>query len=300
MKHRTLWLQIPGWILGSIIGCSIVFAGYVYLVSQRFIHRTYAAPLVDVAVPTDAASITEGARLAQIRGCNGGCHGKEVEGGPWDDGFWQGRAFAPDLAAAARTYSVPELVRVIREGVRANGEAVQIMPSPMFFHLSDADLGKIIAFLRSSPIKGGNYAFSPGPMWRWQMVTGEWTAWPDEIRTLGTRMTPPSPEDPVRFGEYLARTSCTECHGNELHGGPATPDLLIAAAYSPEDFRKLMRTGVPLGNRELRLMSGAARSRFAHFTDAEIDSLHAYLRQRAGLPATSPIPAGVPAVSTAF
>lgn len=38
-----------------------------------------------------------------------------------------------------------------------------------------------------------------------------------------------------------------------------------------------MRTGEPLGNRQLMLMADVAVNRFARFTDAEVDALHAYL-----------------------
>jgi cytochrome c553 len=74
-------------------------------------------------------------------------------------------------------------------------------------------------------------------------------------------------------------TVCTECHGDDLRGtlDGSTPSLAISAAYSREDFGKLMRTGEPVGGRELELMKDVALGRFAHFTEPEIDDLHAYL-----------------------
>jgi hypothetical protein len=39
-----------------------------------------------------------------------------------------------------------------------------------------------------------------------------------------------------------------------------------------------MKTGKALGDRELRMMSAVARSRFAAFTEAEVGALHAYLK----------------------
>jgi hypothetical protein len=56
------------------------------------------------------------------------------------------------------------------------------------------------------------------------------------------------------------------------------PPLTIVAAYSLEDFTTLMRTGVPIGGRELDLMATVAVSRFSHFTDMEIVALHTFLR----------------------
>jgi cytochrome c553 len=273
-------LRVVGYVL---VVAAAALAATVYVVSERVIHRKYdVASEPPIEIPSDAASIAEGERLTKIRGCNGDCHGQRVGGHAWDEGSLAGHAMAPDLALVARNYSTEDLARVIRRGVRPNGEGVEIMPSPMFYHLSDADLGRIIAFLRSVPVTDRNaYAFHPGPLWRWQIAKGDWLPWPEEIAGLGPRMPAPVADDPLNLGEYLARTSCSECHGNKLEGGGGTPNLTVAAAYSSEDFIKLMRTGVALGGRDLRLMSGVARTRFSHLTDAEIGALHAYLRHRA-------------------
>jgi mono/diheme cytochrome c family protein len=276
-------LRFVGYACAFVLACAVVGAVVLYAMSEHVMHRRYDVALEPpIEIPSDAASIAEGERLAKIRGCNGGCHGHVVGGRAWDEGTLVGHAMAPDIALVARSYSTAELARVIRHAVRPNGETVEIMPSPMFYHLSDADLGRIIAFLRSTPVTDRNaYAFQPAPLWRWQLVTGEWAPYPEEIAGLGPRMAAPSADDPIKYGEYLAHTSCTECHGDQLEGGGHTPNLTVAAAYSPEDFMRLMRTGVPIGGRALTLMSEVARTRFTHFTDAEIAALHAYLRHRA-------------------
>jgi mono/diheme cytochrome c family protein len=268
----------------TVLGVAFVGLLYVYVASERIIHRHYDAPFTDIPVPTDVASIAEGERLAKVHGCNNGCHGKQVGGQLWNEGAFNGTAMAPDLARVARTLSTAEFVRIVRRGVRVNGEGVEIMPSAMFYHLSDEDLGKILAFLRQTGVTDGHtYAFNPGPGWRWQMVRGEWLPWPEDIMAMGPRMRVPDPADTVRYGEYLARTVCTECHGLDLNGDKTgTPNLVIARAYSPEAFNTLMRTGKALGNRELELMSDTARERFANLTDAEVRALYAYLQARGG------------------
>jgi hypothetical protein len=72
---------------------------------------------------------------------------------------------------------------------------------------------------------------------------------------------------------------CNECHGPALKGDEffASSNLRVLRAYSPEDFTKLMRTGVPLGGRKLGMMGEVAKVRFVHFTDAEVAALYAYL-----------------------
>jgi cytochrome c553 len=261
-----------------------IMAGvYGFIASEAVIGRTYNTPLVELVIPDDSLSIKEGYRLARITGCFG-CHGESPEGAVFVDDFRTGRVVAPNLTRVAQEYSVAELARAIRYGVRRNGEGVQIMPSPMYYHLSDAALGTIIAYLRAAPrVEGLDYEFSPGPVTRWEIARGRWLPWPEDILQMGERMPPPDSTNIAGYGEYLARTTCTECHGNDLEGGAGggPPDLRIAAAYSLHEFTGLMRTGLGLGQRDLQLMSRVARGRFSHFTDFEINALHTFFRSRA-------------------
>jgi hypothetical protein len=53
----------------------------------------------------------------------------------------------------------------------------------------------------------------------------------------------------------------------------------VVTAYSPEAFAKLMRTGVPVGERKLALMGPVAVQALSHLTDSEIAALYSYLHQ---------------------
>jgi hypothetical protein len=55
----------------------------------------------------------------------------------------------------------------------------------------------------------------------------------------------------------------------------------MAASYDPEDFERLLRTGIAAGDRKLGLMTAVGQSRFNALTSEEISSLHAYLKARA-------------------
>ena len=92
---------------------------------------------------------------------------------------------------------------------------------------------------------------------------------------------PPKGPDAAALGLYVARTSCTECHGMKLEGSQDTPALSVVAAYSAEQFAKLMREGVPKDGRKLGLMAETAKHRFAYFTDEEVNGLYTYLSQSA-------------------
>jgi mono/diheme cytochrome c family protein len=260
----------------------VVAAGVVYALSERMIRQTYDVPVEAIAIPTDTAAITEGERLARTRGCYGGCHGEAAEGGRFFEDPLLGTIDAPDLTRAVHTLTDEQLVRVIRHGVRTDGSSVLIMPSIDFYHLSDADLGAILGFLRSLPPSDGpETSVRLGPLGRLLFVMGEFQPAAAAIEDLGPRTDPGDGSDPLLVGEYVARTACAECHGRNFEGTPgppdATPNLRIAAAYTPEQFHTLMRTGEPIDGRDLRLMDDMSRKRFSHFTDAEIDGLYAFL-----------------------
>jgi mono/diheme cytochrome c family protein len=89
-----------------------------------------------------------------------------------------------------------------------------------------------------------------------------------------------------KIGQNLAGKYCADCHGPALDGlamesGDVSPNLSIAGAYDFDQFRTLMRTGKAAGNREVGLMSKVARDDFRHLNDAELRSIHGYLKARA-------------------
>lgn len=281
--HRLLRI-LARIALGAFI-LALVAVAAIYIASEGLIRRTYDVAPVSVVVPTDAASVAEGRRLATIRGCNDGCHGTGVSGGLLFDGPWYyGDMVAPDLTRVAATYTDSELERVIRRGVRRNGRSTFGMPSPMFYHLTDADLGVIIAFLRSLPLGDGpDTDVRFGPLGRLELVMEPHFAYATEIERDAPWTTEAELQGPNGRGRYLALTVCTECHGMNLKGSDdgSTPDLVVVGAYAPEQFARLMRDGIAVGERELPMMSPVARGRFSQFRDDEVRALYDFLSARA-------------------
>ena len=282
MKRIMRWLRFGAL---SVVLLLVLGSAIVYLLSERILRRAYTEPRVEIAVPGDPISMREGHRLALIHGC-ATCHGADVNGAVFIDDPLLARLIAPNLTAAIRSYANADLVRIIRRGVRPDGSSVIGMPSEMFSGLTDADLGKILAYLSSVPPRPG---LGPerrlGPIARIGFVVGKLRPAAELARRAGQLSGSwPGEADSTAPGAYLARTSCTECHGLDLRGGDQAPDLRIAAGYSFEAFTELLRRGKALGNRELPLMSQVARSRFRHFTDQELRNLHTYLVARAASP----------------
>lgn len=282
MKAKTIlkWFAIS---IGGVMGLAVLAVAVVYVMIGRDLSQKFNHPLIDIDVPASQASVVEGQRLARTRGCFG-CHGDDLTGQVFFEVPDGTTLIAPDLAMAAQTYSATELERVIRQGIRPDGTSVLLpMPSEMFYNLSDEDVASIISFLQTqSPRKEPLPETYFGPLARLMLMgfkqeTGTILA-AESINHDSARLDP-SPNNPEGFGKYIAMTTCTECHGRDLGGSSEgnAPPLTIVSAYSLEDFTTLLRTGVPIGGRELDLMRKVALRRFSHLTDFEIAALHAYL-----------------------
>ena len=234
------------------------------------------------AASTDVA---HGERLSRVLGCSG-CHGEDLAGEDWSDEL--GVLWTSNLTRAVPNYSDAQLAGVIRTGTRPDGSELWGMPSFLFTQLTADDMAALIAFLRSRPATGEAH---PRPSLtepaRRAIAAGELKSSAADVREMGEQW-PPHPGDTHVLGRYLARATCAECHGLDLKGreplgpGAPPPDLSIVSAYDRQQFEKLMRTGIAAGERELELMSGVARGRYRHFTQSELDALHAYLQAVGG------------------
>jgi cytochrome c553 len=98
---------------------------------------------------------------------------------------------------------------------------------------------------------------------------------------------PNATNEQASYGRYLARSACAGCHGTNLRGTSApepSPGLQVVAAYPAEAFTELMRTGVPLGGRNLGMMREVARDNLSSMTDVEIAALYSYLHELPSAP----------------
>jgi mono/diheme cytochrome c family protein len=285
MKRFFRW---TGFTLAALISLALVAYAAIYLLAERELQKVYPSPVAAITVPTDPESIAEGQRLATIHGCANGCHGKTIEGGVLFDQPMIGTLVAPNLTVAVRKYDDAQLAAVIKNGVRPDGHSMMVMPSMAFTHLTDEDLGRIIAYLRSVPEASGPEAsVKLGPLGRLGIVSGKFKTM---AKTMIDAVAPPSAASKeAEFGRYLATSACAECHGTDLrgadHGEFVATSLQITNAYSPEAFTSLLRTGVALGGRSAGKMSAFAKSNLSHLSDAEISSLYAYLHAFPDAPA---------------
>ena len=271
-------------VAGGLALLAIAAYAGIWIAGERILAKTYHLPDAGVAAAEGPEAIANGERLSRIYGCSG-CHREGLKGGVFGEAPFIYRAVAPNLPRLAKTYSDDDFERAIRHGVSKNGRSVNGMPSASFYHLRDNELANILAYVRSLPDAGETMRGSEVRiLGRLELIRG---LFPPDASTIDHSAPRRAFDDadPLQRGEYLALMACSECHGLDFAGEgsdiPGTvPDLQIAAAYPLEDFRVVMRTGAPLGGRDLQLMDEVAVGRFVYFTDPEIDALHAFLVRR--------------------
>lgn len=277
MKRVFRWIGIA---VASLAGLAIVASAVLYVLSEQTLQRKYPVPAITLSIPGDPESIQEGQRLATVRGCFPGCHGKNGEGAVMFDEAMIARIVAPNLTAAAKKFSSAKLAGILRNGVRPDGPSMLVMPSETYTTLTDQDLARIIAFLKTMPeVPGPGPSIATGPIGRLGLAIGKFKMAAQHIAE--TVPPPPSTSEPAKQGRYLAQSICSECHGTALRGDSnpefTSPDLRMVTAYSPEAFTRLLRTGVAIGDRNVGVMTTQAKNNLSRLTDSEIAALYSYL-----------------------
>lgn len=254
------------------------------LASEWKLRHRHDLPLPSKPLVFTSPDVVQGERMAKIVGCWAGCHGLTGEGDVLEmEGYY--RVTAPTLSAVLPAYTDEELVRLVRFGIKRDGSSLLGMTAYTFFPLSDEDLSNIIAHLRRQPAQPPVPREKHVTWWaRLKLLQGQWQLAADQIDPSRPRWGALPRSTAFERGRYLAAVTCSECHGLDFRGNvfqdntyDGGPSLSVIAAYEAEDFRQLMRTGTPVGGRELRVMGWVARNAFVYFTDQEIDDIRVFL-----------------------
>jgi mono/diheme cytochrome c family protein len=281
------WL---GYIVGVLIVLILVCAGVVYAMSSSRMKKTYPTQVESIAIPTDSAALARGEHLVRSVGKCAECHGQNFEGASVSDDAAFAKLTSSNLTPGkdgiGSGYTDADWVRAIRYGVRSNGQPLLFMPSEAFTHFNDADLGAIIAYLKTLPPADMPVepARSIGPVARVLFLLGKFTLVPAQVidRTMTRTPVPPGPTR--EYGEYLANTGgCTSCHGANLAGqnmGDAISSNLTPGgplkSWTEADFFRVIRTGTrPDGTVLKPPMPWKA---MAGLTDDELRATWLYLR----------------------
>jgi cytochrome c553 len=275
VKKILKWL---GFVVVGLVALMILAMAYVHVAFKREMARQYqVAETLSVSLPTDAAEIEEGHRLAHITGCTH-CHGDDLAGGPPIDIPPLASFVPPNITSIVPEMSDAALVALLRRGVKRDGTGVWLMPSEMYRHLHDQDLARIIAWVRSVP-QSNRDAGKTQVHFMGRMVVAL-----DQFKSGARQIEEAAGDPPIPAGRgaYLVMNACSECHGQDLNGLPQakSPSLVLVKGYSAEQFARLMQVGVGTGEREFELMTPTAKARFSHLTPDEVQAVYDFLRSR--------------------
>jgi mono/diheme cytochrome c family protein len=292
MKRFLKWLLI---IIGILAGILLVAAIAIYFASEARINRTYQAPEVSLAIPSDEASLERGKHLVTSISVCIDCHGPDLGGKVFIDDPALGLIVAPNLTRGknglGNERSDADLLRVLRYGVKPNGQSVVVMPADDYTHLSDQDLAAVVAYVRSMPAVDSNLPEAIyRPMGRILTALDQLPVFiADRIDFNVEQPAQVEPAVDIQYGHYLANAAgCTGCHGPGLSGGAipgAPPDFPQAANLTPGgelvgwsegDFLTLIRTGMkPSGT---LLKEQMPYKLYANMTDDELRAIWLFVK----------------------
>ena len=285
-------LRWTGRLLAAVLVLGLIGAGVVYAASERRLRQTYDTAVDSVPVPTDAASIARGEHLVRnVVDCTI-CHGPDLGGAVYSSSPAIGTVAGPNLTrgkgGVPATYTTTDYVRAIRRGVKPDGRSLIVMPSEVFTHLSQEDLGSVIAFLKQAPPVDREVPKSGfGPVGRALLAAGKMN-----ILVAGKTPRYDAPVSVPRdtsaaYGKYLADISgCHGCHGYGLSGGRVAgpPGLPPASNLTPVGIGNWTEADLTRALREGKRPDGTQLDEFMPWkvfrgmTDAEIHSIWLYLR----------------------
>jgi len=250
MRRSFKYLVLLVASLIALLALAVVFVNRT--VEQR-LARTYEVPIEPIDVPGDAAAIERGRHLVSTIFFCQECHGEDLAGKPHFDDPLSGTVSARNLTGGVGgvggTLTDSDWVRAIRHGVDQDGHPLIEMPSNTYYYIGDADLGAIIAFLKSLPPVDNELPERDLGLFYQLTILSNPSLIPAEVIDH-TASRPPAPQPGVNaeYGKYLA-TACTICHSPDLSGGTAAGGGLDLTGggnlpdWTEAEFMHALRTG---------------------------------------------------------
>lgn len=285
-------LKVIGYLFGALVLLIAIAAATIYLRSNAKLKQTFAVNVKPVSAPADTAAIARGKHIAETRGCTE-CHGADLGGHTVFNNGAMGRVDAPNLTRGTggvpASFKDEDYVRAIRHGVSPEGRGYFLMPSEDYYNFSDADMGAVIAYIKSvPPVNRPRGPVALGPIARMLVTAGKIQLAAEKIDHASAGPAVVAPGITVEYGRYLA-TGCIGCHGPNFSGGKIAigpPDWPPAANLTPhaegrvakwseEDFLKTLRTAKRPDGSEL---NAAMPRAFGKLEESELKALWMFLK----------------------
>jgi mono/diheme cytochrome c family protein len=286
-------LQWIGIILGGLVGLIVLAALVLYVKGGQTLGQKFNAPAESFTIPTGADALARGQYLMETTtGCTG-CHGENLGGTEFINDGMIGLLWTPNLTAGqggvGATYSDADYERSIRHGVRPNGEALFIMPSQHFNHMSDEDLGAVLAYLKTfPPVDQTIPARRIAPIGQIMVGAGLFGELPAaQIDQAAPHAATMARDASPAYGAYLVElATCADCHGQKLDGQASGPPSDVPPAnltpagdlgnWSEADFIQTLHTGVTPDGRTLS--DEMPWQFFGKMEDQDLAAIYAYLK----------------------
>lgn len=284
------WIKWTAGTLGAIV-VLVAGAGVAgYQLAERKMARKVDVAVKPVAYAADAQALERGKYLFESRGCVD-CHGANGAGRTFvDNGSL--RIAGPNISPAGVTaaYKPEDWVRIVRHGVKPNGQPAMIMPSEDYNRFTDQDLSALVSYARSLPPVQGTapVMLLPPPV---RIMYG-FGGIKDAAEKIDHSL-PPAQPVPVavdaKHGAYVANM-CIGCHGENLSGGKipgGPPDWPAAANITPGEgtamtrykdsaaFIAMLRTGKRPDGTPIKVMPFES---LAKLNDVDAQALHEFLK----------------------
>lgn len=279
------------WVTRAVVLVIVLvafFLGYVYATTDGRMAKEYEVKTPPVTIPTDAEAIARGKYIATRVSMCTECHADDLGGKVVEDSFGMGRLVGTNLTRGrggiGTQYTDEDFVRAILHGVRRDRRSVIFMPSADF-HFTAADLGALLAYIRSlPPVDRELPATRVGPMARTLTVLAGFPLTPAAVidHATVTLVAEKDVADPVAAGEKLVNMGgCRGCHGPTLIGGGGPPPG--ASNITPVGIGEWTRDQFMTAIRDHRRPNGSTilesmPRAYGQMADADLHAIYAYLR----------------------
>lgn len=279
--------------VGGLVAVVLLAGAGLYTWSNGELAATVPLPNHEFTAPSDAASVARGEHLVRALAKCVDCHMADLGGGTVIDDPAFAVLYAPNLTTGRggmlADYSDAALERAIRHGIARDGRRLMIMPSNEYQHLSDEDVGAIVAYLRTvAPVDREPVTTKVGPIARALYFKGDLPLFATVGIVHAEESVPSVPIDStVEYGKYLGDIGCAGCHGATYGGGkiPGTPPDWPPPAnltpggighYTFADFQKALREGVRPDGSPINPFMPVAATKL--MSEVEFVALWKYLR----------------------
>lgn len=250
---------------GALIFLIVLAGAGLFIKAQYQYNKAAELVLVDPRLTLEgipqANWVSEGERIAKMKGCFD-CHGTDMGGKVFIQdpaiGTYVGTNLTKGKNGIGSNYTDADWVRSIRYGIGPHKKYLRFMPSQEYSFLTDEDLGKLIAYLKTLPsVDRENSSIEVGPLAKFLYSSGKMPLLFSGQNIDSKQIGPATLQvnDSVDYGKYLS-ASCVGCHQPNFAGGaiPGVPPSWPHAAnltskgnfakWSFTEFKKVATEGV--------------------------------------------------------